>query len=93
MAVLTAIASIGRATTLDGESCGGGEVGGDAEAAGDVVRAAGGDQRELGLEARVRRRVEGPIAPEEHDPPLSRGERVVELLEGRRDAGLDARSD
>ena len=77
---------------LDGEACGGGEVGGDAEAAGDVVRAAGRDQRELGLEARVRRRVERPIAPEEHDPPLSRGERVVELLEGRRDAGLDARS-
>jgi|SoiMethySBSTD1v2_1073268.scaffolds.fasta_scaffold26336_5 hypothetical protein len=32
-----------------------------------------------------------PIALEDHQTPLSRGERVVELLDGRRDAGLDAR--
>jgi hypothetical protein len=82
--------------TLDCEPRRGVEVDRDAEAARDVVRTAGRDQRELRANARVRRRVgrrvERPIAPEEHHAAFRVGEGIAELLEGRRDTGLDARS-
>ena len=92
MGVQAAIPSIAGGAALDRELRGGVERDRDPEAPRDVVRAAGGDQRELDACGGVRGRVERPVAPEEHDAPLSRGERVVELFEGRRQAGLDARS-
>ena len=90
--VSTAIASIGRARPSTATRAAAASRPG-CRGCGRCCSPAGREQRQLGLEARVRCRVKGPIAPEEHDPPLSRGERVVELFEGRRDAGLDARSD
>ena len=83
----------GPRAALDGDARGGGQVDGDREAVRDVVRAAGGEKRDLGLRAvDVRERVHRAVAAEQHDAPVGLVHEVRELVERRGDVRLHPRA-